>query len=147
MRKLVLVSTLILSSSIAFAQFTGPSVERESQVKRDSTEKMQERPRGNRGDRPCDAPQRMKSEGEHPRAEGSKRHQMHQEKHQRNGEPRAHHQYRHHQSQQAQGAEMNHRRGEMRERSNNHPHQQQYRHADSQREMHQHQRRSQSPQS
>ncbi len=140
MRKFILVSTLVLSSSVAFAQFTGPSVERDSQTQNDRKGQMQDRPCVNNPDgQPCDfhpqnhpknADQEMnrqhrqqmnqQNHRHHQRGEGHRRgehRQMHKHEHQEHREYRNHDESRH-----GQYHRNNQRSGEMRQHSGNRQH-------------------------
>lgn len=131
MRKLILVSTLVLSSSVAFAQFTGPSVERDSQTRNDRMGQMQDRPCVNNPDgQPCDFSPQKNSQNNDRSMNRQHRQQINQQDyrghHQRgehrqmhNNDRREHRQYQHNNNESRQGQyhRTGQRAGEMRQHS------------------------------
>lgn len=99
MRRLIIVSALVLSSSVAFAQFTGPSVERDSQTRRDNMGQWQDRPCMNaENGQPCEFREHMnmRSDGNRAdgnRANGPRRSQMNHQGYHRDGSRGDHRQY------------------------------------------------------
>ncbi len=116
MRKFILVSALILSSSVAFAQFTGPTADNNAQPKRDNRGQMQNQPCMNQVEgKSCDFNQRAKSRDDR-QVERSKRQQMNQDGQYRNDSRREHRQY-HQGSRDSQQPRAHHRRTEMKQHS------------------------------
>lgn len=126
MRKLLLVTTLIFSSSIAFAQFTGPSVDRESAPRRDNMGQAQNHPCMNNPDgKPCDVNQRMNQRNDGQRADGSSRKEMQQERQHRQDNRRDNRHAHHNGARHDQHNRANHRRGDMKQNIGNQQRQQQ----------------------
>lgn len=137
MRKFILVSTLVLSSSVAFAQFTGPTVEREFQPRQDNRGQMQNHPCANNpDDQSCNYNQRMNHRNNDHRANGSRRDRMNQAGDHQNNNRRDHRQYHNNDSRHEQYSRTNHRLGEMRQHSSHRQQMHQNRHSDSRREAH-----------
>lgn len=137
MRKFILVSTLVLSSSVAFAQFTGPTVERESQPRQDYRGQMQNHPYMNNQDgQPCHYHQKTNQRHNGQWANGPRRQHMNQTGYHQNNHRGEHRQYHNNGPRHEQYNRTNHRNGEMRQHPGNRQQMHQNRHSDGNRQMH-----------
>lgn len=118
MRRLIIVSALVLSSSVAFAQFTGPSVERDSQITRDNMGQWQDRPCMNvENGQPCEFREHMNMRSDGNRADGSRRSQMNHQGYHRDGSRGDHRQYHNNGPRHGDYQKTHQRRGDMRQHS------------------------------
>ncbi|UNM95590.1 hypothetical protein MMG00_10220 [Ignatzschineria rhizosphaerae] len=118
MRKFIIVSALVLSSSVAFAQFTGPTVERDSQPRRDNMGQWQDHPRMNSDKgQPNHVRNHQNMRHDNHRAEGPRHRQMNQQGYHRDGSRHQPQQYHHSGRNHGEYRKAHQHRGEMRQHS------------------------------